>query len=302
MGISWHEAKALVEVYRQNGPFGRTATLGRQNLYFDVRSLKRMLTDADSAARSSLEKLLAHPSRFAEDFFHLLGATEVVSFDYSEFEGATVTHDMNLPLPEEHHNAFDVVYDGGTLEHIFNFPQAIKNCMLMPKESGLFITATPANNWMGHGFYQFSPELFFRILCEENSFRLERMIAFEYGEGGAWFEVKDPKTLGKRVELWDTSGRIILFVVARKTRPIENTWTMFPQQSDYAAVWTSSGSAAGDELGQTQMIGSRVVRFAREHFPVIVRKMRRLRGSQRSRRERRRGRLQLNKDAFKRLH
>ena len=67
-------------------------------------------------------------------------------------------------------NKYTLVIDGGCLEHIFNFPVAIKNCMEMLQEGGHFIGITPANNLMGHGFYQFSPELYFRIFSKENGF------------------------------------------------------------------------------------------------------------------------------------
>jgi len=35
---------------------------------------------------------------------------------------------------------------------------------------------TPASNLCGHGFYQFSPELFYRALNATNGFEVERMI------------------------------------------------------------------------------------------------------------------------------
>jgi hypothetical protein len=34
---------------------------------------------------------------------------------------------------------------------------------------------TPANNQMGHGFYQFSPELFFRVFSQENGYLLRAL-------------------------------------------------------------------------------------------------------------------------------
>jgi hypothetical protein len=43
------------------------------------------------------------------------------------------------------------------------------------KVGGTFVASTPANYFMGHGFYQFSPELFFRLFCPENGFRLAEL-------------------------------------------------------------------------------------------------------------------------------
>ena len=81
--------------------------------------------------------------------------------------------------------------DSGSLEHVFNFPIAIANCMALTEVGGHFVAITPANNWCGHGFYQFSPELFYRVLCAENGFRVERMIVAECPDG-TWLEVADP--------------------------------------------------------------------------------------------------------------
>jgi hypothetical protein len=39
-----------------------------------------------------------------------------------------------------------------------------------------FVAVTTANNFMGNGFYQFGPELYYRILSEENGFLVEEMI------------------------------------------------------------------------------------------------------------------------------
>lgn len=304
MGISWHEAKALIGVYKTNGPFDRTATIGRQFLYFNQRRLKKVFKDAAATPSGSLDEYLSHPSFVADDFFRLLGATEVTSFDYSDFEGATITHDMNFPLPEAYHNAFDVVYDGGTLEHIFNFPQAIRNCMMMPRVSGLLIVAIPANNWMGHGFYQFSPELFFRIFCEENGFTLQRMIACEYWEGGTWFEVQDPMRLGRRIELWGADQRISLLVVTQKVRTVGNAWTSVPLQSDYSRIWTTPRTPehASSQLGaDAHSMKSLMAAFLDEAAPSLMESIRRFRGRRRARRELLARKLSSNKQAFKKV-
>jgi len=44
--------------------------------------------------------------------------------------------------------AYTTVIDGGSLEHVFNFPQAIANCMNMVAVGGHFIGLSPANNFL----------------------------------------------------------------------------------------------------------------------------------------------------------
>src|SRR5262249_39640930 len=127
----------------------------------------------------------------AEPCFLSLGARAVFSMDVSAFEGATFIHDLNQPVGDELKQRFDLVYDGGTLEHVFNFPTALKNCMEMVRVGGRFFMHTVTNNWCGHGFYQFSPELFFRALSRDNGYEVERMVVHRVGYGG-WYEVNDP--------------------------------------------------------------------------------------------------------------
>ena len=83
---------------------------------------------------------------------------------------------MNIPISDSSKDKYTVVIDGGSLEHVFNFPIAIKNCMEMLQVGGYFISLAPANNMLGHGFYQFSPELFYRIFSKENGFSVVQYV------------------------------------------------------------------------------------------------------------------------------
>ncbi len=175
---------------------------------------------------------------YSEAFWDMLGAKTLHTFDASKFEGATHVHDMNQPIPAEWKEAYDVVCDVGTLEHVFNFPVAIRNCMEMVKPGGCFFAQTPANNYFGHGFYQFSPELFFRVLSPQNGFHVEHCVAVEQGPRRRWFAVTDPEAARARVTLINSSP-VILFVWARRIE-VKPLFQETPQQSDYAVAWADS--------------------------------------------------------------
>jgi hypothetical protein len=124
------------------------------------------------------------------------------------------------------------VFDGGTLEHVFNFPTALKSCLEMIKRGGRFISITPANQFCGHGFYQFSPELYYSALSARNGFNIDRLL-FQYRN--RWYLVRNPSDVKGRVEL-QTSEPISLFISAQRVeeKPIFQDW---PQQSDYVEYW-----------------------------------------------------------------
>ena len=73
--------------------------------------------------------------KYADSFIcKMLDIDELSIMDISDYEGAQIIHDLNFVIPERLEKKYDVVIDGGTLEHIFNFPIAISNCMKMVKE------------------------------------------------------------------------------------------------------------------------------------------------------------------------
>ena len=235
MGLDVNGTRFLLHARKQGIDFLRTAMIGRQSLHLKVAALTRNLRDFgfEIPAEESV-RIMSAEKGYAEPFLRLLGAREIVSFDASDYEGATCIHDFNLPLDKKFFRRFSVVLDGGTLEHIFNFPQAISNCMEMVDLGGHFLGITPTNNFVGHGFYQFSPELFFRIFSPCNGFALRKMLAFE-SPGTNWYEVVDPAAVGQRVTLINRRETYLL-VIAQKTATVP-IFASAIQQSDYRARW-----------------------------------------------------------------
>jgi len=220
--------------------FARTATLGRQAMNASPGSILESLRayGFDATEEKALE-LVAGGAGFAEPFLGFLGARAVDSFDASLFEGATHIHDFNYPLGDPGLQAkYSVVLDGGTLEHVFNYPQAIKNCMEMTALGGDFVGITPTNGLSGHGFYQISPELLYQALSDANGFSILLMMSCQ-PSAMDWSYIPKPAGVPNGRVLVPSLGETYIFFVARRTKivPIFGTW---PQQSDYAAGWKRS--------------------------------------------------------------
>jgi hypothetical protein len=218
-------------------------TLGRQQFFWlTPQKTSRVLRKYGLfVSEREAEAALRGPDRFAEPLFARLGAEEIRSVDASPFEGATDVHDLNEPIPASLKQSFSAVIDSGTLEHVFNFPQAIANAMEMVELGGHLLLMSPTNNEGGHGFYQFAPELFFRALSPENGFSVERFLLRE-NLSRYWYEVADPAELGHRSQ-FRSRGIAYLFVRARREAILApfDTW---PQQSDYFAAWGGANAAA----------------------------------------------------------
>jgi len=253
MGLEVNGIRFLLYAKKHGVSFAQTAMLGRQGLHLDPVSLKAALCEFGLFPENAeVERLLNQRGGYSEPFLEMLGAAEVCSFDTSEYEEATYLHDFNMPMDDRFKQRFTAVFDGGALEHIFNFPVAIMNCMEMVKVGGHFLAKTPTNNFVGHGFYQFSPELFFRIFCPANGFEIEHIFLYEEMANpfrAPWWEVTDPATLQRRVTLVNTRATSLL-VLARRTA---NTpvFAASPQQSDYVPLWKSRATLPVSLLPKT---------------------------------------------------
>lgn len=244
MAVDLNGLKLLLWAKNLGVSFERTLTLGHQGFGCSPRQFRAALRAFGIAAGEKQIDLCYHRAPmgplFADELFRFLGAKEVVSVDYSDFEDATFLHDLNEPFPPDHQGRYSFVFDGGTLEHVFNYPAALRHCLEAIRAKGHFLSIAPAHNQMGHGFYQISPELFFRVFSAENGFALRRIVLYDAAQEDAeFFHVNDPATTGQRSELLSAqpmflaalAQRIALTPVLAKT----------PQQSDYMAGWTEHG-------------------------------------------------------------
>lgn len=285
MGLSLDSTTFLLDCWKGGVSFQQTLTLGRQSMFPSPQKLERLLRDygawPPSQGPDEFRADLASAQWRIEVFVRALGAATVNSCDMSPYEGATLVHDLNQAVPPEWEEQYDVVLDGGTLEHVFNFPVAISNCMRMVKLGGHMILFTPINNYCGHGFYQFSPELFFRVLSAENGFEVRRMVALEdslvpstilgvpyaFPVRGRWHEVSDPASVAQRVTLINCNSTVAMILARRTAR--QPLFAKTPQQSDYVPQW-KQGAPSSPTDGS--VVGRSLVTWLRARLPESVSK------------------------------
>src|SRR6266700_1936094 len=145
MGLDINGTRFLLYCKRLRLDFTRTALVGRQSLFLSKGELRRVFEAFGYKVDvRDIDSMFTQTGGYAEHFLTYLGAREIDSFDNSAYEGATHVHDMNRELPEKVKERYTAVLDGGSLEHIFNFPVAIKNCMDMLGPGGHYLGITPA--------------------------------------------------------------------------------------------------------------------------------------------------------------
>ena len=178
-------------------------------------------------------------------FREAFGFDDVTSIDFSAYEGASVIQDIGAPLSPELAGQFELAVDGGTLEHVFNFPVAVGNLMRLVKVGGAVYMQNPCNSLAGHGFYQFSPELMYRIFSAPNGFRISFVriamahnLSVEQTTGQHVYAVADPAEYGGRVMLACQNPAVMLSL-AVKQADVE-PFTEPVLQSDYVEKWSGN--------------------------------------------------------------
>ncbi|MGI0073861.1 MAG: methyltransferase domain-containing protein [Nitrosotalea sp.] len=236
MGFEIHTLNFLRYALKKSGGFGKTATIGRQAITIlrkkDIKKILNLPQEVDYGIYC--ENLL-------QDNF---GSVNVDSYDYSDYEDATYTHDMNKPLPSNLVNAehqYDTIIDFGSLEHIFNLPQAFENLSTMCRDGGVILHALPANNWCGHGFWQFSPELFYSMYSEANGYAETEVFFAGLTDNKHWYKVKKPENGIRRV----VGGGSEVYCLVR-TKKVKDFSHDNVQQSDFVRAWKGENKGSND--------------------------------------------------------
>lgn len=244
MGLDANGTRFLLYCRLLGVDFASTAMIGRQQLNLERADLRANFDRLGfTAAGGTVDAIFNECDGYAEPLLRYLGAARVDSFDNSDYEGATRLHDLNVEISAELKGRYSAVLDSGSLEHVFNFPVALKSCMEMVRVGGHFLGVVPANNFMGHGFYQFSPELFLSAFTGANGYELRQLIAFEDAPGAPWYRISRPALPSKRI-LSIHKRPVYLLVLARRIEDLPPLREP-PQQTDYVAVWQSA--AGGPE-------------------------------------------------------
>ena len=224
MGIGYHGLQ-LLRFAAKHAQFGRVATIGRQELGLDRKEVCSLI---------GVETGYEHEKYCDSLLLRHFRATCVDSWDYSDYEGASHIADMNKPL-NERLSAYDTVIDGGSLEHVYNAPQALLNVSELCRDGGQILHILPGNNFCGHGFWQFSPELFFSLYCESNGYADTRIfLASEY-RTDTWYEVMKPEH-GQRANVISFTPTFVLCRTVKAGKFRHDSI----QQSDYLHIWQQS--------------------------------------------------------------
>lgn len=219
--------------------------LGRQGFRVQGQFRRRYVRALKAAGIDAELDALLQEDGYSETLLRTLGLGEVEAMDFSDFEGAGILQDLNRPVPAELEGQFGFIFDGGTIEHVFDVPQALRNVFTMLAPGGLFVSANGMTGWPGHGIYQFSPEIVWTFWGRTCGCRVHRCLGVHKlpNRMPAPMAFPDPAETGKRLRLKGRipEGRIYLYYEVERTPGAQLGDVAL--QSDYETKWAGHGNA-----------------------------------------------------------
>lgn len=205
------------------------------------------------------------------DLFTMLGFRNAHSLDAFDADKPTILHDMNKPIPDRYKGKYDVVFDVGSMEHVFDVKQFVQNCVEMTKENGVLVIYDALMGWHNECFYNFQTPFFFDVF-RANGFD-EIGVYLNYFPKYHDFGTK--KTVWQRFEYGDRpkfrragyNTHIIFF--ARKTRTLPEF--VVPMQGYYAEYYKDFEKAQATGEGEmSHYMLENMPAPVRALFPMLV--------------------------------
>jgi hypothetical protein len=154
VGIEYQDMRAILRVLQKEmpAPSGKLLILGDAIIHFTPADLRQL------ALQEGME-LLALPDKLTPfSLGECLGFSQVDTLDING--KASITLDLQMPLPEDLVGRYDLVIDAGVLFWCFDPGVALRNIFRLVSLNGLVLHITALSGYYGRGYYNIHPRLF----------------------------------------------------------------------------------------------------------------------------------------------
>lgn len=251
MGIGANLVVAMIREHAFRPITGDVLFIGRQTVYFNRDEILTILEehgrDVSAIDLSSIDVDTLTIDRMTDHVNETLISDSALvrlvtdgtprSLDVSDYEGADIIHDLNLPLPQHLYNVADFIIDGSTLDNTFNPTQTLKNYadLLRPGGRLLMVNAFSADNTA----YCIMPPMWYLDYFVVNGF-LDAKAYVAVGANGADqsnvlyldpdYLLEHKRSMGRLV----TRNPMSTIIFAEKGP--KSTTDVFPVQQDYRSA------------------------------------------------------------------
>lgn len=256
MGLA---APSLKFIMRKNKKYkfkGPVLTFGNQDIYANENDIKQW-ADKEEITLSQPKEILYSTSgdvskinKKAVNYIHAITFFEFIGIDKKDyydidkfaFDKPHILHDLQYPINKKYHNFFNLVIDSGTLEHIFDVKSVMENIIRITKTGGYVLQLIPAQNFINHGFYQFSPTFFYDFYTN-NGFKIIESYIIEINNNSHRFhfynQSKDYTGL-----FFNPSSRLVNCFLVQKKENMEKM--VLPDQYFYKKLAENSQAVKKD--------------------------------------------------------
>jgi SAM-dependent methyltransferase len=172
MGLANYMLEGIVREHRYRKIAGSVLQIGRQTVELTVPEMMQMFMRYEVSLNIFRDGIIEidrqttqarqRGIRLVSDrtFFGALGAGEIHAIDHSDFEGADIVHDMNLPIPASLEAIADLVLDGSTLDNVHDPALALMNYNRMLRPGGRIISVNAGKPDVLSAYCVMPPEWF----------------------------------------------------------------------------------------------------------------------------------------------
>jgi hypothetical protein len=203
MGLTLQALKSLKPYLK-----GKVLSLGYQDILATNEEVKSLFgIEVEKTTDYGRRHNVSHPLPETEEFFQKIGC-EHVCVDIVKARGTEIICDLNLPPQIEalSPKQYDLVLDGGTLEHCFNVGQAFMTVADTVKLGGVIFHGNPIS-MINHGFYNFSPTLYHDFYTQ-NGWEVELMMVSSKNGDTASIPPTDRCRVGQELSILVAARRI----------------------------------------------------------------------------------------------
>lgn len=219
MGISINIAIHLARIAPLVQRCRTGVMLGRQKMHFRPPEwTPLLLSELKTLGIEATPQDLFQEDGFCETYLQTIGWPRLESLDFSDIEGAEYIHDLSEPIGDELRGRFDLIYDGGTTEHVFDIAQSFRNVDAMLMEGGIFVSCVGTDGWFGHGFYQVGPDIPWRYWVASLGYEMLGCWTFSRRGREAPRVIEDPTNSPRGAEYRYRDPQFIFYVVRKQRR------------------------------------------------------------------------------------
>lgn len=219
MGISINVATQMARIAPLLTECENGIMLGRQKMHFRrPQWTPRLIKALAQLGITATPDDIFQTDGFCETFLKTIGWPPLKSLDFSAIEGAEFIHDLSEPVGNDLQGRFDLIYDGGTTEHVFDIAQSFRNVDAMLADGGIFVSTVATDGWFGHGFYQVGPDIPWRYWGASLGYEVLGVWTFSRAGREPPLKISDPTGQSRGAEQRFDVPQFINYVVRKTPR------------------------------------------------------------------------------------